>query len=231
MTVPVVLITLQLLALCLLLLFLAVTDAIEARGPEIALAKLRGRGAVSTAMFGLSEPVLLLLLALPVGTLAGWGASALLSHVLLRPGTQVALPALGWVSAAVAAAGGLAAAVLAAQPDSAPPVLEEWRRSGLRLTAGAGWWTACWPPSRRRACSNCSCPARSVRPGPARSSSWSRACSGWRSRSSRPGCCRSPAGRPSPVPAGAEASGCSWPSGKWRAAPAGSGPRWCWSPP
>ena len=56
MAVPVVLITLQLLALCLLLLFLAVTDAVEARGPEIALAKLRGRGAWSTAMFGLSEP-------------------------------------------------------------------------------------------------------------------------------------------------------------------------------
>ena len=138
MTVPVVLITLQLLALCLLLLFLAVTDAIEARGPEIALAKLRGRGAVSTAMFGLSEPVLLLLLALPAGTLAGWGASALLSHVLLRPGTQVSLPALGWVSAAVAAAGGLAAAVLAAQRTLRRPVLEEWRRSGLRLNS-RGW--------------------------------------------------------------------------------------------
>ena len=82
--VPVVLITAQLLVLCLLLLYLAVTDAIEARGPEVALAKLRGRGGWRTVAFGMSEPVALLALALPVGTLAGWGATAVLGRVLLR---------------------------------------------------------------------------------------------------------------------------------------------------
>jgi hypothetical protein len=71
LAVPILLITLQLLALCLLLLFLAVTDAVEGRGAEIALAKLRGRGAWSTAIFGLSEPLILLGLALPAGVLAG----------------------------------------------------------------------------------------------------------------------------------------------------------------
>ena len=136
--VPVVLITAQLLVLCLLLLFLAVTDAVEARGPEVALAKLRGRGAWSTVTFGLSEPVVLLALALPVGTLAGWGATAVICHVLLRHGTPVGLPGLAWATAAAATAGGLAAACVAAQRTLRRPVLEEWRHSGMRAT-NRGW--------------------------------------------------------------------------------------------
>ena len=136
--VPVALITAQLLVLCLLLLFLAVTDAVEARGPEVALAKLRGRGAWSTVVFALSEPVILLAVALPVGVLAGWGATAVITHSLLRPGTAVVLPGLAWATAATATAGGLAAAVLAARRTLRRPVLEEWRRSGLRA-AGRGW--------------------------------------------------------------------------------------------
>jgi hypothetical protein len=79
------LITAQLLVPVWLLLFLAVRDAAEARGPEIALAKLRGYGPWRSIVFGLSESVLLLGLALPVGVLAGWAATAALGHVLLRP--------------------------------------------------------------------------------------------------------------------------------------------------
>ncbi len=136
--VPVVLVTAQLLVLCLLLLFLAVTDAIDARGPEVALAKLRGRGGWATVLFGMSEPAVLLDLALPAGTLAGWGATSLLGRVLLRPGTAVVLPPLAWAAAAVAAAGGLAAVAAAARRTLRRPVLEEWRRSGRRAT-DRGW--------------------------------------------------------------------------------------------
>ena len=136
--VPVLLITAQLLVLCLLLLFLTITDAVDARGPEIALARLRGRGGWRIVVFGLSEPVLLLMLALPIGTLAGWRATAALCRVLLRPGTVVVLPPLAWASAAAATAGGLAAAVLAARRTLRRPVLEEWRRSGRRAT-DRGW--------------------------------------------------------------------------------------------
>jgi hypothetical protein len=138
LAIPILLVTLQLLALCLLLLFLAVTDAVEGRGTEIALAKLRGRGSWSTAVFGLSEPIILLALALPTGVLAGWGATAILSHLLLRPGTPVDLAGLAWVTAVAATLGGLAAAALAARRTLQRPVLEEWRRSGLRITS-RGW--------------------------------------------------------------------------------------------
>ena len=136
--IPVLLITAQLLAACLLLLFLSVTDAIDARGHEVSLAKLRGRGGWRTIVFGMSEPVLLLALALPLGTLAGWAATAALSRVLLRPGTTVVLPPLAWAAAGLATAGGLLAVLLAARRTLRRPVVEEWRRSG-RKPAGRGW--------------------------------------------------------------------------------------------
>ena len=136
--VPVFLITVQLLTLSWLLLFLSVTDAVEARGPEVALAKLRGHGRLRTVLFGLSEPTALLLLALPLGALVGWAATSVLGKVLLSPGTAVGLPSLGWIAAAVATAGGLAAVILAARRTLRRPVVEQWRRSGRRAT-DRGW--------------------------------------------------------------------------------------------
>ena len=136
--IPVVLITAQLLAACLLLLFLSVGDAIDARGHDVSLAKLRGRGGWQTIMFGMSEPVLLLAVALPAGVLVGWAATAAFSRVLLRPGTAVVLPPQAWAAAGLATAGGLLAVVLAARRTLRRPVVEEWRRSG-RKPAGRGW--------------------------------------------------------------------------------------------
>ena len=226
--VPVALITAQLLVLCLLLLFLAVTDAVEARGPEVALAKLRGQGTWSTVVFALSEPVILLAIALPAGVLAGWGATAVITHSLLRPGTAVVLPGLAWATAAIAAAGGLAAAVLAARRTLRRPVLEEWRRSGVRA-AGRGWVVD------------------AILATGAAAGLLDLAVSGQIS-SARPGTLillvpgllglavaviasrllPRPAGPPTPAPAGQAVWGCSWPSAMWRAARAGCGPRSCW---
>ena len=100
--VPVVLITAQLLLLAWLLLFLIVADAAEARGPEVALAKMRGRGRWRSLTFSLGEPVILLAVALPAGVLAGWAITVGLGHILLRPGTPVGLPATSWLAAVVA---------------------------------------------------------------------------------------------------------------------------------
>lgn len=138
LTVPIELITAQLLVVAWLLLFIAVTDAAEVRGPEVALAKLRGQGGLRTVFFGLSEPVLLLLAALPAGAFAGWGATIALARVLLHSSTPVGLPALGWVAAAAATVGGLVAVVLAARRTLSRPVVEQWRRAGRRA-ADRGW--------------------------------------------------------------------------------------------
>jgi len=139
--VPVFLITCQLLLLTWLLLFLIVTEAAEARGGEVALAKLRGHGRLSTVTFGLSEPVLLLAIGLPAGLLAGWAAAAGLARILLRPGTHAGLPALAIAAAAAATLGGLVATVLAARRALVRPVTEQWRRTarrGPRLGARRG---------------------------------------------------------------------------------------------
>jgi len=136
--VPVALITAQLLALCLLLLFTAVTEAVDGRGADIALARLRGHGRVRTLGFGLSEPVLVLLVALPVGVLAGWSAARGLSDARLRPGTPVILPGLAWAVAAAVVIAGFAAVLQAAFRAVRRPVTEQWRRSGPQATH-RGW--------------------------------------------------------------------------------------------
>ncbi|HET7310979.1 MAG TPA: FtsX-like permease family protein [Mycobacteriales bacterium] len=138
LAVPVLVVTAELLVLTWLLLFLVVTDAVDARGTEIALAKLRGYGAARAMLFGLGEPAVLLLLALPVGAVVGWLLSDALTHVLLRPGTPVPLPALGWVAAVVAVAGGAAAVVVGGRRTVVRPVVEQWRRTGRRAN-DRGW--------------------------------------------------------------------------------------------
>ncbi|MBV9293093.1 MAG: ABC transporter permease [Frankiales bacterium] len=138
LAIPVVVVTAELLVLTWLLLFLVVTDAVEARGTEIALAKLRGYGAARSVVFGLGETVTLLVVALPVGAVAGWLLTEALGKLLLRSGTPIGLPALGWAAAAVAAVGGAAAVIAAARRTLRRPVVEQWRRTGRRAT-DRGW--------------------------------------------------------------------------------------------
>jgi putative ABC transport system permease protein len=138
LAVPVVLVSLQTLLLVWLLLYLVMTDAVEARGPEIALVKLRGFGRFRVLSFGLGDPVALLIAGLPIGVLLGWVSSAGLAHALLRPGTSIGVPALAWAAAAVATVGGFAAVVVAAQRTLRRSVVDQWRRTGRRAT-DRGW--------------------------------------------------------------------------------------------
>jgi putative ABC transport system permease protein len=136
--VPVFLIACQVLVLAWLLLFLIGTDAAESRAGEVALAKLRGHGRLRTVAFGLSEPVIVFLLAFPVGALAGWAAVGGLRHLLLRPGTPVGLPWLAIAAAAAATLGGFASTVLAARRALVRPVTEQWQHAS-RTATSRGW--------------------------------------------------------------------------------------------
>jgi putative ABC transport system permease protein len=123
------LVTLQLSLLGWLVLFQIVTDLAEARGPEIALAKLRGHRPWQVLRFGIAEPVVLLAIATPVGVALGALAAVALGGSVLVPGTPVVLTLPAIAAAAAAFAGGVVATLLAGARVLRRPVLEQWRRT------------------------------------------------------------------------------------------------------
>jgi putative ABC transport system permease protein len=131
------LVTLQLGILAWLVLFQVISDAAEARGNEIALAKLRGRGPMPTLRFGLSEPLLLMLLAIPLGLLAALVVAHTFAASVLASNTPVVLPRSAVFAALIAFGGGLLAALVAAQRTLTRSALEQWQRTNSR--AGRGW--------------------------------------------------------------------------------------------
>ena len=125
-------VTAQLVLLAWFVLFLVVAATSDERAGEIALAKLRGMSRRSTLRFGLAEPVLLVVVALPIGLLLAWAADTLLAHNYLVSGTSVALTGVVALALLVCFLGAVAAAVLAARGILSAPVLEQLRRTGGR---------------------------------------------------------------------------------------------------
>lgn len=134
-----VLVILQLALLAWLVFFQVAADAIEARGAEIAMAKLRGYSPWQTIRFGLAEPVLLSLLAVPLGVLLALGLTHAFAASVLTPGVPVVLSAAPVWAALGGFAGGLFAAALTGYRTLTRPVLEQWRRTTRR--PAHGWVT------------------------------------------------------------------------------------------
>ncbi len=122
-------VVLELAALSLLVLFQVVGGAVEARGDEIALAKLRGLRPRRTVLFALREPVGLLLVAAPLGLLLALLVTHLLAGSALVAGTPVALTSTTWLALAAAFAGSALAAASASAKTVTRPVLEQWRNT------------------------------------------------------------------------------------------------------
>jgi hypothetical protein len=137
LSTPILVVTGELLLLTWLLLFLVVVDAVEARGAEVALARLRGYGRWRSVWVAVAEPVTVLAVSLPLGALIGWAIATGLGHDL-RPGTPVPLGWAGWIGGVLAIAGGLAAVLTAARRVLRRPVVEQWRRTARGATA-RGW--------------------------------------------------------------------------------------------
>ena len=125
-------VTAQLVLLAWFVLFLIIAATGDERSGEIALAKLRGMTPRSTLFFGLAEPLILLLVALPIGLALAYVADVFLTARYLGPGTAVALTAPVVLALAVCFLGGAAAAALAARGILTAPVLEQLRRTGGR---------------------------------------------------------------------------------------------------
>jgi len=127
-------VTVQLGLLALFVLYLVVAATAEERGPEVALAKLRGMRPGATAAFTLTEPVLLLVLSVPIGIVAAFVADLALARGLTA-GSEVRVTAGAAVAAAAGLVGGVGAAALAVRQLLATPVIGQLRRTGRRRSA------------------------------------------------------------------------------------------------
>lgn len=122
-------VTAQLALLAWLLLYLVVTDTSEARGSEVALAKLRGLPPRAVAAVALREPIVLLLLAAPIGLLLAYGFVTALAKAVLAADVPVVITPGALVAVGLAFLGGLVAAVLASRRMFTRPVLEQWSQT------------------------------------------------------------------------------------------------------
>lgn len=125
-------VTAALVLLAWFALFLVVSATSEERAGEVALAKLRGMGARATFVFGLAEPLLLLLVAVPVGLAAGYAINAFIADRAMVPGTDTSITTAAWVALGVGFLGGVVAATMASRRILTAPVVEQLRRTGGR---------------------------------------------------------------------------------------------------
>ncbi|CAB4685283.1 MAG: FtsX-like permease family protein [Actinobacteria bacterium] len=103
--------SLVLVALALLLRLLMA--AADLRLPELALASLRGLPRRRMWLLGLSEPLTVLALSVPVGAVLGIGSALVLVRTWLIPGLPLPLPWTSVVAGLLVAVGALAVAVVA----------------------------------------------------------------------------------------------------------------------
>ena len=123
------LVTLQLALLAWLVLYQVVADAIEARGNEIAMAKLRGYEPLATVRFGLGETLALLVASVPIGLVASMVATRIFAAAVLLAGVPIVVPWAALGAALIAFVGGALAILLAGRRTLARSVLEQWRRT------------------------------------------------------------------------------------------------------
>jgi putative ABC transport system permease protein len=107
--------TAQLALLAMFLLYAMVANTTTAQGPEVALAKLRGRRPGSILLQSVAQPVALVLAAGPVGALLAWVVVRLFAGGLLGHPVDVVFPPAAYGVAALAVVGGVLAAVVAAR--------------------------------------------------------------------------------------------------------------------
>ena len=130
--------TAQLAFLAIVVLYVVVSSSSAARGPEVALAKLRGRRTLSVLFQGIVQPVVLVVLAAPVGALLAWVIVRLTASPLLGQSVSVVFPSSAFAIAAGTAGGAILAAVAAARRIVVAPVGALLRRGADAPGSKAG---------------------------------------------------------------------------------------------
>jgi hypothetical protein len=114
--------TAQLVLLAIFVLYAVVAGTTAVQGPEVALAKLRGRRPRSVLFQGVVQPILLILLAAPVAAALAWLVVRVVVDDLLGRHVQIVFPASALAVVGLAAVGGIVAAVVAARRIVVSPV-------------------------------------------------------------------------------------------------------------
>lgn len=134
LSLPIVVMIAQLLALGWYLLHTLISGAAEARGAEVALSKVRGMTGTTTLLLVVLEPALLLAAAVPLGVVVASAVVPWMAQHALAPGAEVHLGWVSWAAAVAAAVGGLVAASTASVAVLRRPVLEQWRHTGRTVS-------------------------------------------------------------------------------------------------
>jgi putative ABC transport system permease protein len=130
--------TAQLALLAMFLLYAVVANTTAAQGPEVALAKLRGRRARSVLLQSVAQPVALILVAAPVAALLAWVVVRLLAEPLLGRPVDVTFPPAAYGVAALGVVGGVLAAAVAAYRIVVTPVGALMRRGAATSGSPTG---------------------------------------------------------------------------------------------
>jgi putative ABC transport system permease protein len=129
LTVPVLLVTVQLLALGLVILVVVAAMAAEARAGEVALAKVRGASTTQAFALATVELALVALVALPVGLALAWLGTSLVARAQLVGGVPVVVTPLAAAACLAAALVALGAAAVAGLGAVRRRVLDQWRQA------------------------------------------------------------------------------------------------------
>jgi ABC-type antimicrobial peptide transport system permease subunit len=135
-TVPMVAVPLVLV--CWFVVFLLVAALTDERGPEVALAKLRGYSPRQATSFGRGEVMLLVALAAPIGVVLALGIVEVAARALFRPGINVEIRTPVAIAALAAVVVGLLVVRAASARSLARPVLALLRRVPERGSWRAG---------------------------------------------------------------------------------------------
>ncbi|HET6626495.1 MAG TPA: ABC transporter permease [Nocardioidaceae bacterium] len=103
-----------LVVLALLLLYALVSSAAQIRRPYVALAKLRGQSTRQVLRFALSEPYLVVAIAVPLAVAIAWGGTLLIARTWLTPGIPVVLDRVAIVALVAVTVAALVSAATAA---------------------------------------------------------------------------------------------------------------------
>ncbi|MBI1349725.1 MAG: FtsX-like permease family protein [Actinomycetales bacterium] len=125
-------VTASLVLLAWFALFLLVSATGEERSGEVALAKLRGMPPRSAFLFGVGEPLLILLAAVPVGLAAAFGINRYVAGAVMSEGTDTRISSAALIALAIGFLGGVVAATLASRRIITAPVVEQLRHTGGR---------------------------------------------------------------------------------------------------